>query len=82
LTAEQADICEGPITIEECVTAIKQMADNKSPGCDGLPAEFYRKFFNLFGESFVHIFNNKLDKLAPSQRLGFITLLCKKPEAA
>ena len=74
------ELCEGPLTFEECSSAIKQMKDSKSPGCDGLPAEFYKKFFPLFGEFLVAVFNNQLTELAPSQRLSFITLLCKNPE--
>jgi hypothetical protein len=34
LATEEAHICESPITMEECVTAINQMADNKSLGCE------------------------------------------------
>jgi hypothetical protein len=52
---------------------------NKSPGSDGLPAEFYQDFFPYFGPWFINIANAQLAKsLAPSQRLGIITLLPKK----
>jgi len=33
------------ITMDECEVAMRQMADNKSPGDDGLPVEFYKLFW-------------------------------------
>jgi len=32
------------LTIEESLEGLKTMAPNKSPGSDGLPAEFYKVF--------------------------------------
>ena len=58
------------------------MQNNKTPGSDGLPAEFYKKFFPLFGKDFVNMINlcYLWDKLTSSQRLSLITLLCKNRE--
>ena len=74
--------CEGDLTYEEAWEAIKLMKNGKTPGSDGLPAEFYKKFFPLFGRDFVAMINlcNYLDRLSPSQRLSLITLLCKNRE--
>ena len=85
LTGEDNNILEGPITYEECQAAIKSFENNKSPGIDGLPKEFYQKFFHLFGKSFVQVINlsHDIQQLSASQRLGLITLICKdenKPE--
>ena len=79
LSTEQKDLCEGVLLKEECLLAIKNMENDKSPGCDGLPAEFYKKFFYLFGDAFVDFVNNCFQKgeLSPSQRPGTISLLCK-----
>ena len=33
-------------SIMECADAVKKMKNNKSPGCDGLPIEFYKLFWN------------------------------------
>jgi Reverse transcriptase (RNA-dependent DNA polymerase) len=55
------------------------MKTSKSPGCDDLQAEFYNKFFHLVGEYLITAFNKHIDQLSPSQRLSFITLLCKDP---
>ena len=49
--------CEGDIVYEECERAISSMQKGKSPGSDGLPAEFYVKFFPLFGDEFVKVIN-------------------------
>ena len=41
LTPDDNDLLEGPITYEECQAAMKSFENNKSPGIDGLPKEFY-----------------------------------------
>jgi exonuclease III len=79
ITTEEMQSCEGPITPGEAWAAISQMANNKSPGSDGLPVEFYKEFFPFFGPSFLKIANAQFAKpLSVSQRLGIITLLPKK----
>jgi hypothetical protein len=79
LTEDERLSCEGPFTQGECWTAISQMANNKSPWSDGLPAEFYKEFFPNIGPLFIKIANAQISKiLSPSQRLGIITLLPKK----
>ena len=47
LPCDQARVCEGPLTPDECLHAFKNMAKNKSPGLDGLPAEFYLRFWHV-----------------------------------
>ena len=37
---------EGLLTEAECLESLKSMESNKSPGSDGLPAEFYKVFWN------------------------------------
>lgn len=72
-------LCDKPITVHECRAAIEDMKDNKSPGSDGLPKEFYAKFFDLFALPFVEMLNNAYQEgiLAESQRLGLVTLVPK-----
>ena len=36
--------CEGKVSAEECLKALKDFKNEKSPGTDGLPAEFYTFF--------------------------------------
>ena len=77
-----AESCEGPLTYDEAKEAISLMQNNKTPGSDGLPAEFYKQFFPLFGKDFINMINlcYLWHKLTPSQRLSLITLLCKNRE--
>ena len=39
-------LCEGVLTENECLLALKEMKNNKSPGSDGLSTEFYKIFWN------------------------------------
>lgn len=41
----------------ECHAALSRMALRKAPGCDGLLAEFYLKFWNLLGVDLVEVLN-------------------------
>ena len=49
LPADQSDSCEGLLIVDECFAALVGMARRKAPGSDGLPAEFYLKFWAVFG---------------------------------
>lgn len=42
LSEEQKLSCEGQITIEECKEILETFENNKSPGNDGIPSEFYK----------------------------------------
>jgi len=44
---EQQKTCEGLISEEECLSALKKFAKNKTPGSDGLTAEFYLCFWEF-----------------------------------
>ena len=43
--------------MNECVEALKKFNKNKSPGMDGLTAEFYLRFWNELGKVMVDSFN-------------------------
>ena len=58
LTPEESDNCEGVISSAEAFEASNGMARNKSPGIDGLPAEFYLTFWNTLGEDLVSVLNH------------------------
>ena len=80
LTDELQNICEGLISKEECVNAIKSMENFKSPGIDGLPAEFYKIFWNEISDILIECFNYSFNKgeLSITQKQGVLTLLPKK----
>ena len=46
LDGEHQKIFEGLITEEECLSALKKFSKNKTPGSDGLTAEFYFCFWD------------------------------------
>ena len=80
LPPEQASQCEGHLTPGECLAALKGMARGKAPGLDGLPMEFYLRFWDAIGSDLVSVLNSCLDSgsLALSQRRGVISLSFKK----
>ena len=80
LDQEQAALCEGLLTPEDCLTALHGMARRKAPGLDGLPMEFYVKFWNVLGADLVSVLNSCCHSgcLSLSQRRGVISLSFKK----
>ena len=44
LNQEEIENLNGPITSTEIETVIRNLSANKSPGPDGVTAEFYQKF--------------------------------------
>ena len=43
LAEESKQSCEGGITAEECKTSLESFQNNKSPGNDEIPIEFYKR---------------------------------------
>ena len=41
LSQEESDSLEGPITLHEALSALKQMKNDKSPGSDSYTVEFF-----------------------------------------
>ena len=80
LSGDQADACEGLLTSEECFVALKGMAHKKAPGIDGLPMEFYIKFWDVLGSDLILVLNTSFGSgsLSLSQRRGLITPSFKK----
>ena len=80
LPPDQSDLCEGPLSQEECFAALSGMARGKAPGCDGLPMEFYIKFWPVLGSDLVDVLNSAYvsGRLSSSQRRGIISLSFKK----
>ncbi|KAL9961988.1 hypothetical protein ACROYT_G031039 [Oculina patagonica] len=74
------DSCEGLLSANECLSALKTMESNKSPGSDGFPAEFYKFFWNDISTLFVNAINCSFQKglLSVTQRQGIVSLLPKK----
>ena len=72
--------CDRDITIEECDKALKGLANNKTPGADGIPVDFYKIFWEdlkyLILENFQLSYDKKI--LPKEQRKGIINLIPKQ----
>ena len=79
LNDNEKDSLEGPITIQEALKALKNMANNKSPGSDGFTAEFYKFFWSDLGHFFVKSINYgyNFGELSTTQKEGIITCIPK-----
>ena len=53
LSQEESDSLEGPITLQEALSSIKQMKNDRSPGSDGFTAELKKK--KSFSQTWVHL---------------------------
>ena len=80
LPDEASMSCDGPLTEDELLAAVRGMARNKAPGLDGLPLEFYLSFWSLLALDLLSVLNCSFrDGHFPiSLRSGVITLLFKK----
>ena len=80
LTSDEAKLCEGYINSNECSDVIKKLKLNKSPGLDGLTAEFYKTFWDEIGEFLIDVYNSSCDNitLPISQNHSIISLIYKK----
>ena len=79
LTSDQSLSCEGAISLPELTASLSQLNNNKSPGLDGIPAEFYQSFWPLLQHDF-HAVSSAVfaqGSLTPSQRHAVIVLLPK-----
>ena len=52
---------ESNITKFEVIKAIKKKPNNKSPGQDGIPIEFYKLLWNVVGEDLINVYHKGLD---------------------
>ena len=80
LSQDQCNEIEGVLTLDECWAALKSMGTGKSSGKDGLTVEFYRCFFDIFGNDLLNSLNAayKNGEMSISQRRGVITLIPKE----
>lgn len=80
LTRKQRRDIDSDITLMELETAIKDMNQNKSPGPDGIPVEFYLQFIEEIGPKLLivlnHIYTSNTQPL--SHTIGYIKLIFKR----
>ena len=80
---EAADLA-ADLTAEELQWAVSVCPQRKSPGPDGLPAEFYKCVWGVIAEDMLTVFAEVLSRgrLCASQGQGVIVLVPKVPSAA
>ena len=73
-------LCEGRFSMDEVLLALSGMARGRTPGSDGLPVEFFVKFWDMLGTDLVEVLNSSYqDGFLPSSSCkGIITLLFKR----
>ena len=71
--------CEGIMTKEELFDALSNTKNNKSPGIDGIPYEFYKVFWDDISDHLLDSINYSYyqGQLSINQRRGVISLLPK-----
>ena len=80
LTLDMKSACEGKLGIKECFDCLQSFENCKSPGEDGLTAEFYKTFWNSVGHLLVDSLNYSYDhsELSNTQKQAIIKLIEKK----
>ena len=79
LSDVQREGCEGAITEQEVLSALKQMKGGTAPGIDGITVEFVKVFWARIGKLITSSFNEGFDNgsLSSSQCKAVITLIHK-----
>lgn len=79
LTPDQCALLDQPISCEEVEDAIASLKNGKSPGPDGLPGEFYKKFSEFLAPQLHNVFlkAKELGSLPPSAYEATIIVIPK-----
>ena len=80
LSEIDAQYCDSDITMQEIYDILQTFPDNKAPGTDGFPGEFYKKFWPDIKNLLFNCYNYSLtsNQMSISQRQGIISLIPKK----
>lgn len=75
----QKNKLELPISQDELFAALQRMPNNKAPGPDGFPAEFYKQFWSILSPLFMRMISESKQnsKLPASTITATISLLLK-----
>ena len=80
ISEDQKLLCEGELTEKECLKALENIKNMKSPGNDGFTTEFYNFFWfdvkNILVKSFNESYSEQ--QFSISQRQGIITCIPKE----
>ena len=80
LSQDDQKLCDGPITDTECLNALKDFKNGKTPGSDGFTAEFYKFFWHELRDELLDSLHYAFQSgsMSISQRRGIISLIPKK----
>ena len=80
LSNDQNSLLDAPLTIEELGSALKEMANNKSPCMDGFTTNFYEFFWPDLRSSLFECYQYSIEAgmLSDGQRRGVLSLIPKK----
>ena len=80
ISEQSKTLCDSVITLQEVQKAINSLTNNKTPGPDGIPSEFYKTFWTELGNELFNTFIKSFEKceLTKSQKQGIINLIPKK----
>lgn len=80
LSDEQSKRIDSGLQLKELSEAVQKLSTGKAPGLDGLPAEFYKQFWNLLKDDLYEVFNNcnQQHELPTSCKRAVLSLLPKK----
>ena len=79
INEDYSNLIEKEISVDEIEKCIKDFKNGKSPGFDGIPAEWYKTFWYLIKYDFMEVVNEicQCFCLSDSQYYGLISLLYK-----
>ena len=79
LTERSRKMLDAPLTLKDLKKALKKMKKGKTPGIDGLTAEFFMFFQDLLLPILLEVatFAKSIEKMSPTQRKAVIALLHK-----
>lgn len=80
VSEEDRAFLDQPFCEKELQEALSQLNSNKAPGSDGLPPEFYVRFWHQIAPYYLASLDHSIltGRLSNSQRRGIITLVPKK----
>lgn len=81
LSPSQNQNLDKQLTKKEIKHSVDTMENEKSPGLDGLPVEFYKTFWDLISDDLLALYlyiTNTKQELSETQKLAVISLIPKK----
>lgn len=83
LTTQQKEQIDAPIKVEEIKRAILQQRTNRTPGEDGISAEFYIQFLDTIAGELTNVFDELYSQQKATGKLGngIIKTIYKKGDA-